>query len=42
MGLYPTSNVSTDTIVYIDYTSGTNIVMASLTGTNSIPIFSSG
>ncbi len=40
--MYPTSNVTTDTIVYIDYTSGTNIVMASLTGTNALPMFSSG
>ena len=42
MSLYPTVNAISDTIVYIDYTSGTNIVMASLTGTNALPIFNAG
>ena len=39
MTLYPASNVSSDSIVYIDYTNATNIVMNSLSGTSVIPYF---
>ena len=39
MSLFPASNVTSDTIPFINYTSATNIVMGSITGTNSIPYF---
>ncbi len=41
MSLYPPINVTADTIVYIDYTSGTSINLASLTGTTVLPVFNS-
>ena len=34
ISLYPGINISTDTIAYMKYTSSSNIILASLTGTS--------
>ena len=39
MSLYPASNVTADTIVYINYTSGTSISMGAISGTSVFPCF---
>ena len=42
ISLYPSSNITSDTLVFIDYSSNTSISMGSLTTTNGIPYWYNG